>query len=71
MADGKKEQEREELHKAIWAIADELRGSVDGWDFKAYVLGTMFYRFLSENITAYGVPHFGSIPNGSLAILLS
>ena len=53
MADGKKEQEREELHKAIWAIADELRGSVDGWDFKAYVLGTMFYRFLSENITAY------------------
>ncbi len=53
MADGKKEQEREELHKAIWAIADELRGSVDGWDFKAYVLGTMFYRFLSENITGY------------------
>ncbi len=53
MADGKKEQERDELHKAIWAIADELRGSVDGWDFKAYVLGTMFYRFLSENITAY------------------
>ncbi len=53
MADGKREQERDELHKAIWAIADELRGSVDGWDFKAYVLGTMFYRFLSENITAY------------------
>lgn len=53
MADGKKEQEREELHKAIWAIADELRGAVDGWDFKAYVLGTMFYRFLSESITSY------------------
>lgn len=53
MADGKKEQEREELHKAIWAIADELRGAVDGWDFKAYVLGTMFYRFLSESITGY------------------
>ena len=53
MVDTKKEQERDELHKAIWAIADELRGSVDGWDFKAYVLGTMFYRFLSENITAY------------------
>ena len=51
MADGKKEQEREEVHKAIWAIADELRGAVDGWDFKAYVLGTMFYRFLSESIT--------------------
>ena len=51
MVDGKKEQEREEVHKAIWAIADELRGAVDGWDFKAYVLGTMFYRFLSESIT--------------------
>lgn len=46
-------QEREELHKAIWAIADELRGSVDGWDFKNYVLGTMFYRYISENLTNY------------------
>ena len=53
MADIKKEQEREELHRAIWAIADELRGSVDGWDFKNYVLGTMFYRYISENITNY------------------
>ena len=43
MADIKREQEREELHRAIWAIADELRGAVDGWDFKNYVLGTMFY----------------------------
>ena len=43
MAEMKKEQEREELHRAIWAIADELRGAVDGWDFKNYVLGTMFY----------------------------
>ena len=51
--DNKKEQEREELHRAIWAIADELRGSVDGWDFKNYVLGTMFYRYISENITNY------------------
>lgn len=51
--DNKKEQEREELHRAIWAIADELRGAVDGWDFKNYVLGTMFYRYISENITAY------------------
>ena len=49
----KKEQEREELHRAIWAIADELRGSVDGWDFKSYVLGMMFYRYISENLTAY------------------
>ena len=45
--DTKKEQEREELHRAIWAIADELRGAVDGWDFKNYVLGTMFYRYIS------------------------
>lgn len=49
----KKEQEREELHRTIWAIADELRGAVDGWDFKNYVLGTMFYRYISENLTAY------------------
>ena len=53
MADIRKEQEREELHRAIWAIADELRGAVDGWDFKNYVLGTMFYRYISENLTAY------------------
>ena len=51
--DSKKEQEREELHRAIWAIADDLRGAVDGWDFKNYVLGTMFYRYISENLTAY------------------
>lgn len=51
MANGN--QEREELHRAIWAIADELRGSVDGWDFKAYVLGIMFYRYISENLAAY------------------
>lgn len=53
MADMIKEQEREELHRAIWAIADDLRGSVDGWDFKSYVLGTMFYRFISEKIQNY------------------
>ena len=46
MIDTKKEQERDELHRAIWAIADELRGAVDGWDFKNYVLGTMFYRYI-------------------------
>ena len=51
--DNAKEQERDALHKAIWAIADDLRGSVDGWDFKNYVLGAMFYRFISENITAF------------------
>lgn len=53
MVDIKKEQEREELHRAIWAIADDLRGAVDGWDFKSYVLGTMFYRYISENIASY------------------
>lgn len=53
MADSKKEQEREELHRAIWAIADELRGSVDGWDFKSYVLGMMFYRYISENLANF------------------
>lgn len=49
----KKEREREELHKTIWKIANELRGSVDGWDFKQYVLGLLFYRFISENIENY------------------
>lgn len=53
MVDTKKEQERDELHRAIWAIADELRGAVDGWDFKNYVLGTMFYRYISENLSDY------------------
>ncbi|MBQ7420358.1 MAG: type I restriction-modification system subunit M [Prevotella sp.] len=45
--------ERAELHKTIWKIANELRGSVDGWEFKAYVLGSIFYRFISENICDY------------------
>ncbi|MDP9202370.1 MAG: type I restriction-modification system subunit M [Gemmatimonadota bacterium] len=48
-----KESERAELHKTIWRIANDLRGSVDGWDFKTYVLGMLFYRFISENLTAY------------------
>ncbi len=48
-----KEQERTELHRAIWQIANDLRGSVDGWDFKQYVLGMLFYRFISENLTNY------------------
>ena len=45
--------ERAELHKTIWRIANDLRGSVDGWDFKSYVLGFLFYRFISENLTDY------------------
>ena len=48
-----REQERAELHRTIWQIANDLRGSVDGWDFKNYVLGILFYRFISENITKY------------------
>lgn len=61
-----KEAQRAELHKTIWRIANDLRGSVDGWDFKSYVLGMLFYRFISENLTEYlnrqeraaGVPDF-------------
>lgn len=53
MADTKKEQERAELHRTIWNIANDLRGSVDGWDFKQYILGMLFYRFISENLTNY------------------
>ena len=53
MADNKKEQEREELHRTIWNIANDLRGSVDGWDFKQYVLGMLFYRYISENFADY------------------
>ena len=48
-----RESQRAELHKAIWRVANDLRGSVDGWDFKSYVLGMLFYRFISENLTAY------------------
>lgn len=48
-----KEQERAELHRTIWQIANDLRGSIDGWDFKTYVLGMLFYRFISENLTNF------------------
>lgn len=48
-----KEAQRAELHKTIWRIANDLRGSVDGWDFKSYVLGMLFYRFISETLTIY------------------
>lgn len=53
MNDNRKEQERSELHRTIWNIANDLRGSVDGWDFKQYVLGMLFYRYISENLTDY------------------
>lgn len=45
------ESQRAELHRTIWRIANDLRGAVDGWDFKSYVLGILFYRFISENLT--------------------
>lgn len=45
--------QRQELHRKIWAIADEVRGAVDGWDFKQYILGILFYRFISENFKTY------------------
>lgn len=45
--------QRAELHSQIWKIANDVRGSVDGWDFKHFVLGTLFYRFISENFTNY------------------
>ncbi|MCL2004389.1 MAG: type I restriction-modification system subunit M N-terminal domain-containing protein, partial [Oscillospiraceae bacterium] len=53
MIDNRKEHERAELHRTIWNIANDLRGSVDGWDFKQYVLGMLFYRYISENLSAY------------------
>jgi type I restriction enzyme M protein len=48
-----KDQERAELHKSIWQMANQARWSVDGWDFKQYVLGMLFYRFISENLSKY------------------
>ncbi|MFT8396127.1 type I restriction-modification system subunit M [Propionibacterium sp.] len=53
MTPNTKEAQRAELHKTIWRIANDLRGSVDGWDFKTYVLGMLFYRFISENLAMY------------------
>jgi type I restriction enzyme M protein len=46
-------QQRAALQRQIWQIANDVRGAVDGWDFKQYVLGTLFYRFISENFAAY------------------
>ena len=53
MSDSINHNHREELHRTIWGIANDLRGSVDGWDFKQYVLGMLFYRFISENLSSY------------------
>lgn len=64
------QQQRAELHRRIWQIANEVRGSIDGWDFKQYVLGTLFYRFISENFCAYieagdDSVHYASFPDDS------
>ena len=57
MTNGAKENketvQRAELHRKIWSIADNVRGAVDGWDFKQYILGILFYRFISENMTEF------------------
>jgi type I restriction enzyme M protein len=62
-------QQRAALQRQIWQIANEVRGSVDGWDFKQYVLGTLFYRFISENFAAYIEPgdpdiHYADLADG-------
>ena len=64
MTDNRKEMERAELHRTIWGRANDFRGSVDGWDFKQYVLGMLFYRYISENLTGYinrGEPETGNL----------
>ena len=53
MADMTREQQRAEIHRTIWAIADKVRNSVDAWDFKQYVLGMLFYRYISEDFAYY------------------
>lgn len=71
MTHGMKDQQGAELPKTIWQVTNDLRGSVDGWDFKSYVLGMLFYRFISENLTSYinkGEREAGS-PNSDFATL--
>jgi len=59
-------QQRADLHRQIWSIANDVRGSVDGWDFKQYVLGTLFYRFISENFVEYITGGDESIDYGAM-----
>ena len=64
-------QQRAELQRRIWAIANDVRGAVDGWDFKQYVLGTLFYRFISENFAAYieggdDSVHYADLPDSAI-----
>jgi type I restriction enzyme M protein len=60
-------QQRAALQRQIWQIANDVRGAVDGWDFKQYVLGTLFYRFISENFAAYIEGGDDSINYGELS----
>ena len=60
-------QQRDALQRQIWKIANDVRGAVDGWDFKQYVLGTLFYRFISENFTYYFEAHDDSINYAQLS----
>lgn len=64
-------QQRAELHRQIWAIANDVRGAVDGWDFKQYVLGALFYRFISENFANYieagdASVNYAALPDSSI-----
>ncbi|KQO66626.1 type I restriction-modification system subunit M [Methylobacterium sp. Leaf89] len=61
------QEQRAALQRKIWDIANDVRGSVDGWDFKQYVLGTLFYRFMSENFAAYIEADDASINYAELA----
>lgn len=63
--------QRTELQSKIWKIANDVRGAVDGWDFKQFVLGTLFYRFISENFTNYieggdDSIHYANMPDSAI-----
>lgn len=65
------QNQRQELQRNIWSIADQVRGAVDGWDFKQYILGILFYRFISENFQNYieaGDPevHYADYPDEAI-----
>jgi len=60
-------QQRAALQRQIWQIANDVRGAVDGWDFKQYVLGALFYRFISENFASYIEADDASIHYATLA----
>lgn len=64
------QQQRDELHRRIWQIANNVRGAVDGWDFKQYVLGALFYRFISENFSRFvedGSFRYAQLPDNNIA----